>query len=138
VRGRASSWTVALLAAAAVDHLYRARITGVEVIDAMCRGARHGNTAAPDVAAALTQFRQAFTGLYRIIEITPTPVTRAMALAETYVSRGYEAVRLAATVEVYIRGETLGLPALALISADKELNMAATAEGLTVENPHIH
>jgi hypothetical protein len=75
VQGQGSSWTLALLAAAAVDHLYQDRITGVEVIDAMCRGGCYGDIAATDVAAALAQFRQAFAGLYRIIEITPTLVT---------------------------------------------------------------
>jgi hypothetical protein len=34
--------------------------------------------------------------------------------------------------------DTLGLPVLTLISADEELNVAATAEGLALENPYIH
>jgi len=35
-------------------------------------------------------------------------------------------------------GLTLGLPALTLVSADGELNMAARAEGLIVEDPNMH
>jgi uncharacterized protein len=70
-----------------------------------------------------------FAGLYRVIEITPTLVTRAMAFAERYVLRGYDAVQLAAAVEVQTRGDILGLPVLTLVSADEELNVAATAEG---------
>ena len=31
---------------------------------------------------------------------------------------------------------TLGLPAFVLVSADRELNAAATADGLTVDNPN--
>jgi uncharacterized protein len=81
VQEQGSAWMVALLDAAAVHHLYLARITGVEVIAAMCRRARRGDIAATDVAAALAQFRQDFAELYRIIEITPALVTRAMALA---------------------------------------------------------
>jgi predicted nucleic acid-binding protein len=138
VQEQGSTWMVALLDAAAVHHLYLARITGVEVIAAVCRRARHGDIAATDVAAALAQFRRDFAGLYRVIEITPTLVTRAMAFAETHALRGYDAVQLAAAVEVHIRGETLGLPVLTLVSADEDLNVAATAEGLAVENPNMH
>jgi uncharacterized protein len=87
VQEQGSGWMLALLDAAAVHHRYLARITGVEVIAAMCRRARHGDIAATDVAAALAQFRQDFAELYRVIEITPALVTRAMALAETYALR---------------------------------------------------
>jgi uncharacterized protein len=119
-------------------HLYLARITGVEVIAAIRRRARRGDIAAPDATAALAQFRKDFAGLYRIIEITPALVTRAMALAETHALRGYDAVQLAAAVEVHIRGITLGLPVLTFVSADGELNLAAATEGLVVEDPSMH
>jgi uncharacterized protein len=62
VQEQGSGWMVALLDAAAVHYLYLARITGVEVISAVCRRARHGDIAATDVAAALAQFRQHFCG----------------------------------------------------------------------------
>jgi uncharacterized protein len=65
------------------------------------RRGHRGDIAAIDVAAALAQFRQDFAELYRIIEITPALVTRAMALAETYAMRGYDAVQLAVAVEVH-------------------------------------
>jgi predicted nucleic acid-binding protein len=138
VQEQGSAWMVALLDAAAVHHLYLARTTGVEVIAAMRRRARHDDIAATDVAAALAQFRQDLSGLYRIIEITPALVTRAMALAETYALRGYDAVQLAAAVEVRARGDTLGLPVLTLVSADEEFNVAARAQGLEVEDPNMH
>jgi uncharacterized protein len=138
VQEQGSGWMVVLLDAAAVHQLYLARITGVEVIAAVCRRARHGDIAATDMAAALAQFRQDFAGLYRIIEITPTLVTRAMPCTEMYALHGYDAVQLAAAVEVHARGDILGLPVLTLISADEDLNVAATAEGLAVENPNIH
>jgi predicted nucleic acid-binding protein len=136
VQERGSGWMVALLESTTVHHLYLVRITGVEVIAALLRRARLGDIVATDVAIALSQFRQDFVGLYRIIEITPVLVTRAMALAETYVLRGYDAVQLAAAVEVHTQGDILGLPALTLVSADEDLNIAAVAEGLAVENPN--
>ena len=136
VHEQGSGWMVALLESTTVHHLYLARITGVEVIAALRRRARLGDIAATDVAAALAQFRRDFAGLYRLIEITPPLVTRAMALAETYALRGYDAVQLAAAVEVHVRGDILGLPVLTLVSADEDLNLAGPAEGLIVENPN--
>jgi hypothetical protein len=47
-------------------------------------------------------------------------------------------VQLAAAMEVHTRGDTLGLLVLTLVSADDDLNNAATAEGLAVENPNRH
>jgi hypothetical protein len=61
-----------------------------------------------------------------------------MGFAETYALRGYDAVQLAAAVEIHTRGEILGLSVLTLISADEDLNVAAAAEGLSVENPNSH
>jgi hypothetical protein len=47
-------------------------------------------------------------------------------------------VQLATAVEVHVRGLTLGLPTLTLVSADGELNVAAQADGLIVEDPNTH
>jgi hypothetical protein len=47
-------------------------------------------------------------------------------------------VQLAAAVEIHRRGDALGLPVLTLVSADEDLNVAATAEGLAMENPNTH
>jgi predicted nucleic acid-binding protein len=138
VQEQGSAWMVALLDPTAGHHLYVARIPGVEVIAAIRRRARRGDIATSDMAAALMQFRQDFAGLYHSIEITLALVARAMTLAETHALRGYDAVQLAAAVEVNARGITLGLPVLTLVSADGELNVAATTEGLMVEDPNIH
>jgi uncharacterized protein len=58
---------------------------------------------------------------------------RAALLADTYALRGYDAVQLAAAIEVRLQ-----VPALILVSADTELNTAATVEGLSVEDPNTH
>jgi uncharacterized protein len=61
-----------------------------------------------------------------------------MELAETHSLRGYDAVQLAAALMVHNMRQALGLPALELVSADRDLNDAATTEGLTVDNPNTH
>ena len=129
VQERGSAWMRTLLDPTAGHHLYLASITSVEVIAAVTRRVRRGDIAAADGAAAVTQFRQDVAQRYRLLDLTPALVARAMTMAETYSLRGYDAVQLATAVEVHGRGLALGLPALALVSADEELNRAARAEG---------
>ena len=138
VREQGSAWMRTLLDPTAGHHLYVASITGVEVIAAVTRRVRRGDIAATDGAAAIAQFRQDVSQRYRLIDLTPPLVTRAMTVAETQSLRGYDAVQLATAVEIHRRGLTLGLPALTLVSADEELNRAARAEGLIVEDPNTH
>ena len=138
VQERGSAWMQTLLDPTAGHHLYLASITGVEVIAAVTRRLRRRDIAATDGAAAVAQFRQDFAQRYRLIDLTPLLVARAMSLAEIHGLRGYDAVQLATAVEINVRGLTLGLPALTLISADEELSRAARVEGLSVEDPNTH
>ncbi|MEN3333399.1 MAG: uncharacterized protein V7641_2764 [Blastocatellia bacterium] len=63
-----------------------------------------------------------------------------MQLAETYALRGYDAVQLAAALDVqsYLSSLTKTKSGLTMISADIELNATAAAEGLTAEDPNAH
>jgi predicted nucleic acid-binding protein len=70
---------------------------------------------------------------YRIAEITVPLLQRAASLADTHALRGYDAVQLAAAIEVRLQ-----VPALILVSGDGDLNAAATAEGLPVEDQNTH
>ncbi len=72
------------------------------------------------------------------MDITPTLIARAMALAEIHALRGYDAVRCAAAVVVHTERQALDMPSLTLVSADVALNTAAVAEGLLVEDPNAH
>jgi hypothetical protein len=60
-----------------------------------------------------------------------------MALAETHALRGYDAVQLAAALNVNSACAAAGA-VFTLVSADGELNAAARAEGLAVEDPNLH
>ena len=138
VQEHGSAWMRTLLDPTAGHHLYLVSITSVEVIAAVTRRRRLGDIAATDGSAAVAQFRQDVAQRYRLIDLTPPLIARAMTFAETHGLRGYDAVQLATAVEVHVRGLPLGLPALTLVSADGELNIAARAEGLMVEDPNTH
>ena len=133
-----TAWMVSLGDPTTNADLYIARITGPEVTAAIARRGRSGNLSAIAVTSAVRQFRLEFASLFRIVELTPEVLQRAMDLAQIHGLRGYDAVQLAAVLTVNLLRLAQNLSALTLISADQELNTAAAAEGLTVENPNSH
>ena len=72
------------------------------------------------------------------MEVTEQLTDSAMTLAERHALRGYDAVQLAAALEVHHARTLMSLSALTFVSADNSLNAAATAEGLVVDNPDTH
>ncbi len=61
-----------------------------------------------------------------------------MQIADKYELRGYDAVQLASALEANRLRQNNSLSAITFISADNNLNSAATAEGLAVDNPNNH
>lgn len=82
---------------------------------------------------ALADFHVDLAYQYRIVEVSEGLVARAATPARKYTLRGYDAVQLAAAREVHAAD-----PSLTLVSADTDLNAAALAEGLTVDDPNNH
>lgn len=76
-----TAWVIDVTRSAVGNRIYVARITAVEVVSAIARQARAGDIFATDASNAITQFRYHLTNQYRIVEITPVLVTRAMGLA---------------------------------------------------------
>ena len=124
-------WVQNQTAPAAGHTHFLARITLPETVAAISRRERGRHITAKDAATALADFRHDFTHQYQIVEISATLLDHAADLARSHALRGYDAVQLAAALAVF--GQ---IPSLTLISADGELNTAATAEGLAVINPN--
>ena len=59
-----------------------------------------------------------------------------MSLATKHALRGYDGVQLSAALEANDERISNELPPLTVASADDDLNAAAQAEGLKVENPN--
>ncbi len=70
---------------------------------------------------------------FRIVEITIPLLRHASQLADLRVLRAYDAVQLAAVLYIHRLDSSL-----VLLSADVDLNAAAMAEGLPVEDPNLH
>ncbi len=75
---------------------------------------------------------------YTILEIAPAVLADAERLAETHGLRAYDSVQLAAAADLHRDRSTHGLSRLTLISADQELNAAAMAEDIDVDDPTAH
>lgn len=133
-----TSWVFSLVRRSAANHLYIARITGVELVSALTRRERAGRLSASAVAKALARFEREFANRYTTVEVTPRLVATAMKLARAHALRGYDAVQLASAMEVQQARVSRGASPLTLVSADDPLNAAAVAEGLLVDNPNNH
>lgn len=133
-----SLWLRALLDPSTGSSIYVVRVTAIEMIAAITRRERGGTLAPTDAATTRQAFRRDLATAYQVIEVTPSLANRAMLLAEKHGLRGYDALQLAAGVEVDVRYLASGLPAVIFISADTELNVAAMAEGLTIDDPNTH
>jgi predicted nucleic acid-binding protein len=128
-----TTWVQALTAPTARQSLFVVRITLAETIAAITRREHGGSITPQNAATAVADFQLDFAGQYRIVEVTPALVAQAAALARSHVMRGYDAIQLAAALEIHTTD-----PSLTLLSADAELNAAALAEGLTVDDPNVH
>ena len=69
---------------------------------------------------------------------TPALFAEAMLAARKHRLRAYDAVQLAVVLEVHRLQRDAGLGPVTLVSADQDLNTAATAAGLAVDDPNTH
>jgi predicted nucleic acid-binding protein len=133
-----SVWLEATIDPAQGNRVYVARITFVEVISAVTRREKGNHISTTDADNARLQFEQDYLNEFRKVEISEKLINRAANLAKKYALRSYDAVQLAAALETQAKRAARGLLPLTLLSADTDLNDAAIAENLTVDNPNNH
>ena len=116
--------------AAAVERavaVITARITYAEARAAFARHARAGGLTALELRRVVRQLDEEW-GQYSIVEITEAVVRRAGALAERHKLRGYDAVQLAAALDVRLAGGDIEFS-----SFDIRLSRAAQRERLRIQ-----
>ena len=133
-----TNWVIGICAASDGHVLYTVRISGAEIAAALFRRVRMGSLTASDAQAVAMQFKADFRNRYQIVEVTEQVIDSAMTLAEKHGLRGYDSVHLAAALELQVARASLSLSSITFVCADDELNVAAAAEGLPVENPNDH
>jgi predicted nucleic acid-binding protein len=137
IRETGTAWVRGVTRRRASTDILIALITAVEVTSAIARR-RGGTLSAARASSLLSRFRKHLAGRYFPSQITPALVSDAMKLANKHRLRAYDAVQLAAALDVYRDWSANRLGAFVFVSADRNLNAAATAEGLTVDDPNLH
>lgn len=144
-----SGWVRAITDPKALNDIHVARVTGAEVLAAVTKRRREGDISAAEAARFIADFRHDFARQYLPIEVTGAVVAHAMNLIESHPLKGYDAVQLATALVVSGHLAALGAATprgavtspsfmLTFVTADNALYRAAIAEGLVVENPHLH
>lgn len=133
-----SAWIDGLTNPTTGNDVYILRLTEVEVTSAVTRRRRAGTLSVTNAATVLAQFRQDLATQYYVIDITASLLTTAVFLVETYGLRAYDAVQLATATTLNAHREVLSLTSLTFVSADQELNAAAMAQNLPVDDPNLH
>jgi predicted nucleic acid-binding protein len=126
-----TTWVRSLTHRGTGNQIFLARITTVEVTSAVARRRRGGTVSSTQASSFLSRFRKHLAGRYTVLEMTPGLLDAAMKLANAHELRAYDAVQLAAALEL----NRLSQGGIVLVSADQDLNDAAAAEGLPVEDP---
>ncbi len=133
VQETGTAWVQALAAPMVRHSLFVVRITLAETVAAITRRERGGSITPHDAATAVADFQLDFARQYRVVEVSPGLVAQAATLARRNGLRGYDAVQLAAVLEIHATDASM-----TLLSADAELNTAALAEGLLVDDSNSH
>lgn len=133
-----SAFVDGIIDPAQANNILIAEITRAEVASAFARREKGKSLAPHGAATARAAFDKDVTDAYGIVAITPDLITLAADLATKHALRGYDAVQLAAALAANRDVTAGGHGALTFVSADGDLNLAAVAEGLTMENPNDH
>lgn len=136
IRETGSVWVSGLFDHTLNNEIFVAAITGVEIVAAITRRSRSGSISAIDAAAVCNKIRKDLQTEYQVLQITEDIIISGMTLAETHGLRGYDAIQLAAGCTLNSVCISSSLPFTGFVSADNELNVAASREGLSVENPN--
>jgi predicted nucleic acid-binding protein len=129
-----TAWVRSLTHYRTGNQIFLARITIVEVTSAIARRRGGRTIRSAQASSFLLRFRTHVAGRYTILEVTPGLLADATTLANRHELRAYDAVQLAVALEL----NRISQGGIVLVSADKDLNAAATAEGLPVEDPRLH
>lgn len=131
-------WVINLFRRTPPNAYYAARITFVEVSSSLARKLRSDEIKSDSESKTFRRLRRIFDSGIENIEISPSLIRYSADLARKHLLRAYDAVQLAAALEVSFERTDASLSELIFVCADNALNKAALAEGLTVQNPNDH
>jgi predicted nucleic acid-binding protein len=117
------------------NELTAAEIAMVEVAAALYRRVRGGRLSPTEAQRGVAQLLSDAAD-FTLVALDQSILDRALQLAGRHALRGYDCVQLGTALAIEDRRRAAGLDSLVLVSADGDLNAAAAAEGLPVEDPN--
>lgn len=133
-----SGWMEELVDPSVMNECFVASIAAVEVTAAMYRRVRAGSLSRAEADAATEELERDLGRVLAIVELSQLILIRARDAARQHGLRGYDCVQLASALFLQEQRLAHGLDGIIVVSADKELNSAATREGVSVEDPNMH
>lgn len=133
-----SGWLRTALGAEPLPSVIIVHLAVVEMTSALTRRLREGVLTTAEHAQLQNAFRSDCLDEYEIAIAVGNIIDQANRLLEAYPLRAYDAVHLATAVVANQRLVDNDLAPLIFLSSDDRLNDAASAEGLTVDNPNHH
>jgi hypothetical protein len=116
------------------DQFIVARLGYLEAASAIVRRGRESD-ASQNVDSALAALGSDIAKVFQVMEFSDPVISRAMVLIRAHGLRASDGIQLACALLAC--PDPPASADFCLVSADDELNAAAEAEGLTVENPNL-
>ncbi len=136
VSEKGSGFVIGLVKPSNRHTIYLARLTSVEVVSAITRRKNIGSLSIIEANKAIVRFERTLQNRYAFVEVNEKLIVQAIDLAKKHGLRGYDAVQLAAALQVNQNRLAISASAITFISADNNLNNAAVAENLLTDNPN--
>lgn len=137
-RETGTAWVVDLCRRSPGTSIFIARVTPVEAVTALEKQQRAGALTEDAFDMAVNHLMRNVDDRFAFVEISKRLVSFAVPLVRRYGLRGFDAIQLAAAIDISYQRTSVGLEKVIFVSSDNKLNRAALAEGLLVENPNDH
>lgn len=135
IKESGSQWLRSLLRNRQKRPTYVAMLAEVEFVAAIAQRQRAGDLTAAQSVEIIRLFGRHWTTQHSVIAWTESLSREATVVAQRFALRANDAIQLASVLVVHrFRGE-VSLPAITLLSSDLELNDAARALGIIVQDP---
>lgn len=115
--------------------VHMSRVGVVEVAAALFKKTKTGEMRVEEAEAALEEFRLDVESIYRVVGVDAVTADQGVDIARRYRLRAHDCLQLATALLLQEQRVALEFTPLILVSSDADLNAAASAEGLPVEDP---
>ena len=137
-RETGTAWVLSLCGRSAGNAIFLARVTPVEAAAGLAKQQLTGFLTEPELDKSISRLMRGIDERFAFIEISRRLVSFAVPLVRRYGLRGFDAIQLAAALDISYQRTSVGLDKVIFVSADNKLNNAALSEDLRVENPNDH